>query len=77
MTTTTSGGSGTKEKVHVWLPRCVSDGYNYNCIGTKRNGDECGDKDGEGDGNSLYAIVIAPQTGGVDDDDAEVHSYDD
>jgi hypothetical protein len=69
--------SMTKEKALVWLPRCVPDGYNYNCIGTKRNGDECGDKDGEGDGNSSYAIVIAPRTGGVDDDDAEGRSYDD
>jgi hypothetical protein len=66
----------TKEKARVWLPRCVPDGYNYNCIGTKRNGDKCGDKYGEGDGNSLYAIVIAPRTGGVDDDDAEGRSYD-
>ncbi len=36
--------SMTKEKARVWLPRCVPDGYNYNCIGTKRNGDECGTK---------------------------------
>ncbi len=59
------------------MPRCVPDGYNYDCIGTKQNGDECGDEDGEGDGDSLYVIVIAPQTGGVNEDDAKGRSYDD
>jgi hypothetical protein len=54
----------TEEKARVWLPRCVPDGYNYDCIGTKRNGDKCGDEDGKGDGDSSYAIVIAPWTGG-------------
>ncbi len=56
--------SMTEEKARVWLPRCVPDGYNYDCIRTKRNGDECGDEDGEGDGDSSYAIVIAPRTWG-------------
>ena len=27
-------------------------------------GKECGGKDGKGDGESLFAIVIAPRTGG-------------
>ncbi len=27
--------SMTKEKACVWLPRCVPDGYNYDCIGMK------------------------------------------
>ncbi len=69
--------SMTKGKARIWLPRCVLDGYNYNCIGTKRNGDKCGNKDGKGNGNSSYAIVIAPRTGGVDDNDAKGRSYDD
>ncbi len=25
----------TKEKAHVWLLRCVPDGYSYDCIGKK------------------------------------------
>ncbi len=66
----------TKEKARIWLLSCVPDGYNYDCIGTKRNGNECGNEDGKGNGNSLYAIVIASRTGGVDDNDAKGRSYD-
>ncbi len=66
--------SMTKEKVCIWLLRCVPDGYNYNCIGMKQNGDKCDNKDGEGDGNSSYVIVIASLTGGVNDNNAEGRS---
>ncbi len=32
--------SMTEEKACVWLPRRVPDRYNYDCIGTKQNGNE-------------------------------------
>jgi hypothetical protein len=35
------------------------------------------DEDGKGNVNSLYAIVIALRTGGVDNNDAKGRSYDD
>jgi hypothetical protein len=35
------------------------------------------DEDGKANGNSLYAIVIALWTGGVDDNDTKGRSYDD
>jgi hypothetical protein len=47
------------------------------CIGTKQNGNECSNKDSKGNGNSLDVIVIAPRTGGVDNNDAKDRSYND
>jgi hypothetical protein len=67
----------TKEKVCVWLPRCNPEGYNYDCIGTKQNGDKCGDKDCKGNGDSSNAIAIALQTGGVNNNNAKGRSYND
>ena len=54
--------STIEQKARVWLPRCVPDGHDYECLATNR----------EGDDDASYTIVIAPRTKqGVDDDEAE------
>ena len=71
-------------KARIWLPRCVPDGYEYDCVETnhERSGggddDDDDDKDDRGDvggggGDASYSIFIAPRTrrggGGEGDDD--------
>ncbi|KAL3778718.1 hypothetical protein ACHAW5_006115 [Stephanodiscus triporus] len=54
--------STIEQKARIWLPRCVPDGHDYECLATNR----------EGDDDASYTIVIAPRTKqGVDDDEAE------
>ena len=52
--------STIEQKARVWLPRCVPDGHDYNCLAT-----DCDDEDDD----ASYAIVIAPRTKEVADDD--------
>ena len=68
-----------ERKARIWLPRCVPDGYEYDCVETNH---ECGHDDDDDDddddrcgrgggGDASYSIFIAPRTrrGGKEGDD--------
>jgi hypothetical protein len=68
-----------EKKARMWLPRCVPDGYEYDCVETnhERSGgggdddDDRGGGGGGGGGDASYSIFIAPRTrrGGKEGDD--------